>query len=281
MDYYSILGIPKNASDQDIRKAYKKMSMQHHPDRGGDEEQFKKINEAYSTLKDPQKRAAYDNPQPQWRFNSEDVGPGFGGFHQGHPHFGAFEDIFSGFGFGGPQRQMRKNRDVQLSYKLDIRDTFHGRGVTINYRLPSGKNEILDIRIPPGVKDGDVVRIQGWGDDSVAQLPRGDLLLRIRLSIPKGWDINGLDLITSRHVDIFDLMLGTSVRIDTFDNRTIEVKVPKGSQPGTTFSVNGYGLTDQSGRRGKIYVKILASIPKIEDQDILNKIKDIKTRLAD
>lgn len=264
MDYYSILGVSKNASQDEIKKAYKKQSMKHHPDRGGDEAKFKQINEAYQTLGDPQKRSAYDNPQPQYRFNS------------GHP----FEDIFGGFGFGGFQQQRAKNRDVQISYTLDLQDCFHGRGTTITYRIPSGKSETLDVRIPPGVKSGDVVRVQGYGDDSHPQLPRGDLLIRIRLRIPAGWDVNGLDLITSKRIDIFDLILGTEILIDTPEGKGINLKIPKGSQSGTTFSITGHGLPSNTGRRGKIYVKVFGDIPKIEDEETLNKIKEIKSSLA-
>lgn len=264
MDYYSTLGVTKNASQDEIKKAFKKMSMKHHPDRGGDETKFKQINEAYQTLSDPQKRAEYDNPQPQFRFNSN------------HP----FEDIFGGFGFNGYQRQRVKNRDVQISYTLDLQDCFYGRGTTITYKLPSGKSETLDVRIPPGVKTGDIVRVQGYGDDSHPQLPRGDLLVRIRLRIPEGWDVNGLDLITSKRVSIFDLLLGTEVIIDIPDGKSINLKVPKGSQSGTTFSITGHGLPNNAGKRGKIYVKIFGDIPKIEDEDLLNKIKDIRSSLA-
>src|SRR5210317_116916 len=101
MDYYSILGVSKNASDKELKSAYKKLSMQHHPDRtGGDDSKFKEINEAYSTLKDPQKRQEYDNPQPQG------FGPnGFGGM-------GGFEDLFSQFGFRHPQQRQRQNQDI-------------------------------------------------------------------------------------------------------------------------------------------------------------------------
>lgn len=276
MDYYSTLGVAKNASQEDIKKAYKKQSMRHHPDRGGDEAQFKKVNEAYQTLGDPQKRAEYDNPQPQFNFNTGNMG--------GSPFGGGFEDIFAqafGQGFRHPnQHQRHKNRDIQLSYNLDIKDAYTGRGTTITYTFPDGRHQVVDVHIPAGMKSGDVLRVPGYGDDTVPELPRGDLLLRVKLVVPRGWDINGIDLITSHRVDIFDLVLGTSVRLTTPEGRLIEVKVPKGSQPGTTLSVSGQGYADRTGRRGRLYVKLLASVPVINDAETLNKIKDIKERLA-
>jgi len=274
MDYYRILGVNKNASQDEIRKAYKKQSMKHHPDRGGDESEFKKINEAYQTLSNEQKRAEYDNPQPQYRFHQRD-------FRNGNP-FGAngFEDLFSQFGFRGQQqRAPQKNKDVQLSYTIDLADCYTGKNTTISYRIPSGKQETLDVRIPPGIKNGDVVRVEGYGDDTIRQLPRGSLLIRINLKIPHGWDVDGLDLITSKRVSVFDLITGTEILVDTPEGKTINLKIPAGSQSPTTFSVNGYGLP-RGGSKGKIYVKVFGDIPKVQDQDLLNKIKELKTSLA-
>jgi len=274
MDYYSILGVPKNASQDDIRKAYKKQSMKHHPDRGGDEAQFKKVNEAYQILGDAQKRAEYDNPQPKYNFNSND----FSGF--GRNPFDNLNPFYSDFFRDPPQRKRVKNRDIQLSYVLDLKDCFQGKVVTLKYSTPSGKVEVLDVSIPPGIKNNDLVRIQGYGDDSMPNIPRGDLLLRIKLRGLKNWDVDNLDLITTRSVSILDLILGTELVIDTPEGKSISLKIPKGSQPGTTFSITGHGLLSRTGNRGKIFVKVLGRTPKITDEEILNKIKDIKDSLA-
>ena len=166
MNYYSTLGVSSNATPQEIKKAYKKASMQHHPDRGGDSNEFVKIQEAYETLRDPAKKQQYDNPQPQ----------------QHHPFGqqpGSFEDMFgAAFGFGRqPTRQIR-NRDVNIEYGLTFEELFIGKTVNIQYRLPSGRIEILDAAVPPGVKQGDQVRFAGKGDDSFPQvLKLGRMLL--------------------------------------------------------------------------------------------------------
>ena len=269
MDYYSILGVPKNASEKDLKKAYKKASMQHHPDRGGDEAKFKEINEAYSTLRDPQKRAMYDNPQP--RFDTSQM-------HGGH----GFEDMFGSMFGGGFQQPRRrpKNRDIQIQYKINLEDCFTGRGITIQYSLPSGRDETLDIRIPEGVQDGDVVKIAGFGDDSIPNLPRGDLLVRIGIIKKKNWDINKLDLIHSTEVNVLDLITGTEIIINSPEGKNINLKIPKGTQPNTTFSIQGYGILDsRTGRRGSIYVKVKGNVPNVKDEALIRQIHEFKNKL--
>ena len=276
MDYYSILGVSRTASEQDIRKAYKKQSMQHHPDRGGDEEQFKRVNEAYSTLKDPQKRAEYDNPQPQYRYNSQN-------FRQGNPFAGSpFEDIFNhGFGQGFHTRQRQpRNRDVRLRYVIELADCFTGRGISVQYSLPSGRQEMVDIRIPPGVRDGDTVKIQGFGDDSVPNASRGDLLLQINVRTPTNWEMDNFDLIHLLKVNVLDLITGTDVIINTPEGRAVNLKIPKGTQAGTTFSIHGYGiLNSQTGRSGTIFVKIKGVTPSVNDDILIHQINALKEKI--
>ena len=272
MDYYSILGVPKNASDKDLKTAYKKASMQHHPDRGGNEETFKQINEAYSTLKDPQKRAVYDNPQPRMNANS---------FEQ---NFGAgFEDMFSSMFGGNPhmqQRRQRRNRDIQLHYKLNLEDCFTGKMLNLQYSLPSGRLEQVEVRIPPGVQSGDNVNIPGWGDDSIPNIPRGNLLVNISVMKSKGWDVHGLDLLYSVNVSLIYLILGCDVIINSPERKMVNVKIPKGTNPETTFSINGYGLPDnRSGRRGSIFVKVKGITPQVTDEILEHQIKALKEKI--
>ena len=175
-DYYETLGVSRNASEKDLKTAFRKLAAKHHPDAGGDAEKFKEINEAYNTLKDPQKRQMYDQygtADPQ-----QMGGNPFGNFE----FEGDINDLFGTFfgqGFGQPRR--RQNRNISLSYTIDFRDVFNGVGNTISYKLPSGKQEVIDVRIPAGVKNGDSVRVQGYGDDSIQGIPRGDLIIKVRV----------------------------------------------------------------------------------------------------
>ena len=265
MDYYSILGVPKNSSPEQLKKAYKKQSMQHHPDRGGDEAHFKKVNEAYSTLKDPQKRAMYDNPQP--RFDTSQMNPG------------NFEDLFANFGFRRPQQQ-RRNRDIRLRYVIELKDCFTGKVVSVQYGLPSGRQEYLDVRIPQGVRDGDVVKIPRFGDDSIPNIARGDLLLQINITTPADWEISNFDLVHLLTVNVLDLITGSDAIIHTPEGRNVNLKIPKGTQPGTTFSISGYGIPNgETGRRGSIFVKIKGFTPSVNDDILVHQIKALKEKI--
>lgn len=268
MDYYSTLGVSKNASDKELKQAYKKASMQHHPDRGGDENKFKEINEAYSTLKDPQKRQQYDNPQPQ--FNSQNMG-GMGGM-------GGFEDLFAQFGFR--QQQQQRNPDITIVADITLEECISGKQLLATYRLRNGKEETVDITIPPGANDGNMVRYQGLGEQ-IIQGPRGNLIVKIQVRKHPIFEKDGINLIMKHKVSVFDLLLGCQNNIPTLEGGTIRLSIPQGTKPGVTFNVSGHGLPDiHNGRKGNMYVVIDAYTPKIEDPVYLIKLKEIKDRLA-
>ena len=155
MDYYNILGVDRNASEEQLKKAYKKASMQHHPDRGGDESKFKEINEAYTALKDPEKRQMYDqfgttDPQQAGGFRSQHFNNG--GFN------GAFDinDLMNQFGFNA--RQQMRNSDITIGCNISIAEVFTGKNVLATYRLNNGREQTVDIKIPVGIRNGDKVR---------------------------------------------------------------------------------------------------------------------------
>lgn len=270
MDYYSILGVSKTASQEEIKKAYRKLAMKHHPDRGGDAEISAKINEAYTVLGDPKKRAEYDNPQPEFNFRTS-------GFGNGDP----FEDIFAqAFGFGNPRRRQARNKNIQLQYTLDMQDCFTGKGVTLSYNLPSGRTETIDVKIPPGAKDGDAVQFDGYGDDSVTGLPRGKLILQIRVKKDPNWAVNGSDLHTEKKIPVWDLMTGTDLEIDTPEGKVISLRVPAGAQSGTHFSITGHGLPHtRSPQRGKLMIKVTGVVPKITDESLKRQIQDLQDEI--
>lgn len=267
MDYYSILGVPKNASEKELKQAYKKMSMQHHPDRGGDEEAFKRVNEAYQTLGNSDKRQAYDNPQQ----------------HSFDPNSRGFEDIFSQM-FGQRNGRQQRNKDILCTTQVDLIDVIKGKRLDIAYTLPSGVEQTANVEIPAAIESGQTIRYQGLGDNSFRQFPRGDLLIKVIIKNPKGWDRQGFNLVTFTNIDVFDAMLGTKKVIRTIEGLTLQLNIPAGTQSQQIFNIPNHGILDKrTGRRGSVYVKVNINIPKVDDNtpdSVLQLVKEAKNEYS-
>lgn len=268
MDYYQILGVPRTATPEEIKQAYRQKAKQYHPDRpDGNAEQFKRVNEAYEILSNSDKRSAYDTPNPGFSFNSQDFG------HGHNPFDGMFNQQF---GFNRTPR----NRDITLAANLDLSDVITGKSLIMQYKLTSSRLETVTVDVPPGAKHGDTIRYQGLGDDGHPRHHRGDLLVRIKISKKKDWERDGNNLITRKNVNVFDLMLGCAILITTLDEKKVQLNIPKSTRPGQIFSINGYGIPDLNTRqRGHLYVTIEAEIPNTDDADILKDIEAIKNKL--
>lgn len=260
-DYYQILGVNNTASEDEIKKAYRKLAMKHHPDRGGNAAEFQKVQEAYSVLSDPQKRQEYDNPQPQ-------------GFNQ---HFysssGSFEDIirqfnmggFGGLGdiFGSQFRQPRRNRTINLQTAITLEEAFYGKELVANLTLPSGREQIVNIKIPAGIHDGNTLRIQGVGDQPNVNLPPGDIHLSVTVIPHSQFQRSGDDLITDIEISAFDAILGTNIHVETIDKKMLNVTINPGTQPGSIFKLQGYGMPNVNDNRfrGALLLNIKITIP--------------------
>ena len=259
MDYYDILGVSRHATDKELRKAYKAKSMEHHPDRGGNEEEFKKINEAYSTLKDPQKKAMYD------QYGTSD--PQQAGYHQqDFGNMGGFEDIFESF-FGqrvdpfGRSRQPR-NKTLNLNYTFTLEDAYKGKQLYLEVPLPSGKKQTIDVFVPAGIESGQTVRLNGLGDDSIRGIPPGDIMLTIQIAKNNKFRRDGCDLYKTIELSVYELILGVKVEIEHFD-KSFVLNVPAGTQPETTFSMRGHGMPIVNAQGiGTLYIKVKGTVPK-------------------
>ena len=274
MDYYSILGVNRTASPEDIKKAYRKLAMQHHPDRGGDHNKFAEINSAYDVLSNSDKRDAYDHPHQANPFGRQQQGQS--PFGNGHP----FEHMFNQ-GFGQQQqRQTPRNRDINVQANIDLIDVLTGKSLIIQYHLQTGEVATVNVDVPAGAKHSDTIQYEGLGDVGHPRYPRGNLLVRIKVQKSKHWDRDFDNLITKKIINVFDLLLGCVIIITTLDNKQLELKIPQGTKPGTKFSIPGYGLPNmQTGRRGIMFITIDAEMPKITDTAILDKIQQLKNEI--
>ena len=285
-NYYDILGVSEDASSDQIKKAFKDIAKKEHPDRGGDEARFKEANEAYDTLKNSQKRHDYDTMRKfgatqgggQHPFFNEDIfGDFFSGFGNGDMDFGGRFNFTQGPGRTRTFRtQQRGNRNVQVRMAISIKEAMMHNEKTINYKLPSGRDEFATVKIPAGVQHGVTFKFAGMGDDSIRNQPRGDLMVVMSVLDSDGYTRKGNDLYTDKTIDCFQAIRGSEFNLKTLDDAIIKVKVPAGTQPGTVLSVKGRGMPVHKtlNIRGNLYVKIHILIPQLSAQD-LKKIKDL------
>jgi curved DNA-binding protein len=263
MDYYKILGVNRNSSDDEIKKAYRSLAMSHHPDRGGDEVKFKEISNAYDVLSDPQKRKMYDLG------GDPNQNQGFGGFH----HFtGDFPFEFS---FGGPGgfnfHQQRRNTNLTIQVELTLEDVLKGKEVNAEITIPnSHKRKMINISIPPGVENGQQIRYQGMGDDSIAGIHSGDLIVHVIVANHNTFTRNGMALIVEKTINVWEALLGSTVEINTLDGKVINVTIPPGTQPDTLLSCSSEGLPHSSNKsiRGNLLIKIKIKIPTLNNSQL-------------
>jgi curved DNA-binding protein len=280
MDYYDILGVSRTASESELKKAYKKQAMKHHPDKGGDASKFQQVNEAYETLKDPTKKSNYD------RFGNADPfanRPG-GQQHYEEFNFGNVNDIFDSFfgGRGGPfggqrQRQPRRNRNINIQAHISLEDVLNGKTLIATYRLSNGKEQSVNIDLPKGVETNSTIRFQGLGDNLYKEAPRGDLFCKVIIDKHPDWQRSGCDLHKTINVNAIEMILGTKYNLTTLDGKKLSLNIPKGCKTGTVLGIHEHGLPKVYAKnRGHIYITVNADIPQINDQDVINLLKKIK-----
>ena len=293
-DYYQVLGVEKTSSEKEIKRAFRRLARQCHPDVNPDdpqaEERFKEINEAYEVLSDQGKRQKYDQLGADWqRFQQTGGRPGdynWGRWTSGRPgdgvHVrhgtpedmedlfggsGAFSDFFSqvfggmggGRGGGGFQYQMRPQRGQDFEQPVEITLQEAHQGTT---RVLQKESQRLEIKIPPGAKTGTRVRMSGEGAPGPAGGPAGDLYLRVTVLPDPGFERKGDDLHTSLSVDLYTMVLGGEVHVPTLTGKVV-LTIPAGTQNGRAFRLRGKGMPHlrQSGESGDLYAKVEVRLP--------------------
>ena len=251
-DHYTTLGVPRTAAADEIKRAFRKLASQHHPDKGGDTAKFQAIQAAYDTLGDADKRAAYDNPAPQ-----------FSGF-PGGAQFNSMHDIFSMFGQGFPGQQRRNH--VRMSLWVTLRDVASGGRRPISINTGQGQSTV-EIEIPLGLNDNDSIQYSGLA-------PGGqDLVITFRIQPDATWQRSALNLATEQTVSIWDLILGGDLVVRSITGESLTVTIPVNTQPGTVLRLRAQGLRDQQGRRGDIHVKLAARIPQPVSPELIAAIQ--------
>ena len=295
-DYYKILGVEKKASQDEIKKAYRKLALKYHPDTNQTTEaeaKFKDIQEAYEVLKDHDKRAKYDRLGSNWNkhrrsggssqdfdwsqwFNQQNKGRSSRGgrtvndfFNQGGGISDFFEKIFGstygqqdgGGGFGSQFRQQQpvKGSDVETSVEISLEEAYSGtnRVLTINNK------EKLDIKFKPGIEHEQVLKLSSKGKAGKYGGPNGDLLVKVLIPEAKGIERKGNDLHIEENVDLYTAILGGNSQINIFGKK-INIKVSKSTQSGKILKLKGLGMPSYTNNdiKGDLYVKLMISIPE-------------------
>ena len=293
-DYYEVLGVSKSASDDEIKKAYRKLAVKYHPDRNpGDKEaeaKFKEINEAHEVLSDKQKRARYDqfghagvggaggfggggaagNPFGGFNFNGQTFNFDFGGAS-------GFDDILGSiFGFGGARRP-RRGADYQTSVTLTFEEAIFGTTKEV-----SANGENIKIKVPAGIDDGMSIRLRGKGGEAPeGGTEKGDLYVRIRVKPHKNLTREGAIILSEETISMVDAALGCEIEVETVDG-SITMKVPAGTQSGTPFKLSGHGVPFRAdGDRGPHIVTVIVETPKNlsrKQKELLEEFKKSKKR---
>ena len=282
-DYYKILGLERAATQDQIKRAYRKFARKYHPDINKDthaEERFKEIGEAYEVLKDPEKRTAYDQlganwqsgqefrPPPGWDAGFEFSGGGFGGAGSAHSDF--FENLFGhGFGPAGahsgrPDRGHGKDHYAKVL--IDLEDSFHGVSRQISLRVPAlndygrpqAKERTLNVKIPRGIKAGQNIRLVGQGSVGSDASPAGDLYLEVEFSPHRLYHVDGRDLYLDLPLAPWEAALGATVKVPTPEG-AVDVKVPPGTKNGGKLRLKARGIPGKPA--GDLYTLLSIALP--------------------
>lgn len=292
-DYYKVLGVSKSATQEEVKKAFRKLAIKHHPDKNpGDkkaEEKFKEINEANEVLGDIEKRKKYDELGSNWK-QYQQQGDQFAGqrrysgsrqqdFNQSSEFSDFFESFFgssfSGFNQGQRQQRSRQGGDLNAEMELTLHDVFYG---TTKQILLDGQK--VNLKVKPGIRNGQILRMKGKGSPGSGGGDNGDLHITVRLAKDTFFDRKGDDLYFDHSLNVITAILGGKVSVKGFD-KTILMEIPEGTDSNKIFRLKGMGMPvlENPANRGDAYVKMILRVPKNlspEEKKILNNFSDIR-----
>jgi len=302
-DYYEVLGVPREASEDDIRRAYRKLARQYHPDVNKDpdaEDRFKEVSEVYEVLSDPEKRSRYDRFGQNWKAGQDVSGAeGFGGFRRGGDaaegdfgdvrvefgDMGDFSDFFEGmfgsrrrrggFGGGGFEGFSTRGGDQEATLELSLEEAADGG----KRKISLGDGRDYEVSIPRGVRDGQRIRLAGEGGRGGSGGPSGDLFLRVRIKPHPRFRVDGRDLHVDLPVAPWEAALGARVEVPTLKGSS-RVKVPAGSSCGRTLRLRGEGMPAGKGDAGDLYAHVQIKVPRqlrSEERELFERLAEVSS----
>ena len=305
-NYYDILGLKRDATQDDIKKAFRKLAAKYHPDAGGDEEKFKEVSEAYTTLSDPEKRREYDQLLMFGGIPGADFGGSGGRNRGGYTYTGGtdwsdiFENIRSGDGafggfdfstiFGGqPGSGARSNRpakggDLTMTIEVTADEAFNGAQRKVSYTIPStGEKQTLTVKVPAGAVDGGKLRYRGRGENGTNGGARGDLVITTKVEEHPIFKRDGADVRMDFPISMYEAALGAVVNVPAPDGSVCKLKIPAGTQEGKTFRFRDMGAPNvkRKGSKGALYVKVTIKVPtrlSAKEREALEALRDADER---
>lgn len=289
-DYYAVLGVSSSASDDEIKKSYRKLAQKHHPDTAREdpqaEERFKQISQAYDVLKSPEKRKQYDELREMARSGYSPFGSGarrirvedLRGFEDLFGGDSPFEDILSSV--FGRQRvpQPRKGPDLETEVRLGFEEALQGTTVNLAITDPyTRQRRNIRARIPPGIRDGARIRLTGKGSPGAQGGPPGDLFVKVAVDSHPVFGRKNRDLTVKLPISFAEAALGGQVEVPTLNGRGVKLKIPAGTPSGKTFRIRGKGPDSENGSASDLLVTVDVDVPKKlsrESRELLKKFNE-------